>query len=164
VFNQALGDKAGETLLFRSVSNLGDHRLYRGDTAGRASVRVQIRRLDEVLEQGRCPLPDVIKMDVQGYEGLVLRGMRSLLSLPRPLTILTEYWPHGLSQGGSSGKEVYALLSECGFRSYLLEAESKLRPTTLSDLEAASSLRGHGDLDAAYVNVVFMKGVEPATT
>jgi FkbM family methyltransferase len=162
LFNQALGDNEGKTLLFRSGSNFGDHRLYDSAAGGRATVPIQIRRLDDVLEQGRCRLPDVIKMDVQGYEGLVFRGMKSLLSLPRPLTILAEYWPHGLSKAGSSGKEMYALLLECGFRSYLLGPESMPKPATWSDLEAAISLQGYRDLDDAFVNVVFMKGMEPA--
>jgi FkbM family methyltransferase len=163
LFNRALGDNSGEASLFRSGSNFGDHRLCRGAANGRASVRIQVSRLDEVLEKSRCRIPDVIKMDVQGYEGLVLRGMKSLLSSPRPLTFLIEYWPYGLSQTGSSGQEVYGLLSDHGFRLYLLGTDAELKPATWSDLEAAIAQRGHRDSDDAFVNVVFLRGTEPVS-
>jgi hypothetical protein len=52
---------------------------------------------------------DLLLMDVQGAEGLVLRGLRDVRR------ILFEFWPYGLDTTGSSVQELRSLLHTAGF-------------------------------------------------
>jgi FkbM family methyltransferase len=59
---------------------------------GSGTVQVPLRRLDSILEE---PV-DLLKVDVEGYEGHVLQGAQSLLARHRP-TLLVEIHPGLLS-------------------------------------------------------------------
>ena len=158
LFDKALGAQPDVVTLFRSATNLGDHRLYsEGAGTDRVTAQIQITTLDQVVQRGAARLPDVIKIDVQGFEGQVFRGMASLLTLSRPLTILTEFWPYGLSQAGSSSEEVYELLSEHGFRSSLLQENGEACPAGWDDLISAIPPFDPNHPDNSYINVVFEK-------
>lgn len=65
-------------------------------------------------------LPDFLKIDVDGAEMAVLRGMGRLLAQP-DLQMLLEVHPNHLPRFGSSAEAVLDFLYERGFRTYLLE-------------------------------------------
>jgi FkbM family methyltransferase len=69
----ALGETAGRARLSCSAFNAGDNRL---GGPGRHGAEVEVARLDDVLAGRRI---DFIKMDVQGHELHVLRGMEEVL-------------------------------------------------------------------------------------
>ncbi len=56
---------------------------HRGDDSCFHSVRVEIRRIDELGTEA-----DVVKIDVEGWEAQVLRGMENLLREQRPALII----------------------------------------------------------------------------
>lgn len=108
----AVSEATGNSFLFLSELNQGDHRLYA--TAGRAKISVPNLSLDSFL------LPDVpidfIKMDIQGSEGRALRGMRATLRRNPQVQILTEFWPEGLTQSGVAPTEFLETLhGDLGF-------------------------------------------------
>jgi FkbM family methyltransferase len=70
----AVGAENGEASLAPGINST-----VRGDGSG--SLKVPIRRLDTVLREGI----DLLKVDVEGYEGYVLAGARELLAKHRPL-------------------------------------------------------------------------------
>ena len=113
----ALGSKRGEMTLYRSLLNSGDNRLAARSAEGsgpRDTVQVRIERLDEVLGGEAI---DFIKMDVQGWEMEVFRGMQALLDSPAnaTLAIYFEYWPQGLRDAGSEPEEPLEFLANNGF-------------------------------------------------
>jgi FkbM family methyltransferase len=112
-FDLALSSEAGEMVLERSAENYGDHRLrtarqprenrYHEDS--RELVRVRVARLDDVVEAEGIDLSDVglLWLDVQGHEVHVLRASRKLLA--SGTSVVTEFWPYGLSRSGISEAE-----------------------------------------------------------
>jgi len=54
-------------------------------------VPVEVTTLDKFLENK--PLPSLIRMDVEGYEGEIIKGMRGLLESNKPLKVVVELHP-----------------------------------------------------------------------
>jgi hypothetical protein len=80
---------------------------------------VEATTIDAIIScQGLAP--DLIKIDVEGAELRVLRGMSELLRSNRPLAIVVEYWPPGTILAGPESAELPALLEEHGFRARTL--------------------------------------------
>jgi FkbM family methyltransferase len=97
-FPFAVSDSEGDAELFEAESNTGDHRLYRSDDGYRRALRVRTVRLDSVSEI-RTPV-GFVKIDVQGQEPAVMRGMEGLLRSSPDAIVALEFWPYGLRQTG----------------------------------------------------------------
>jgi FkbM family methyltransferase len=78
-------------------------------------ISVPLTTLDEAVPACRI---SVMKIDVEGYEGHVLRGAGALLadSKRAPACIYIELHPYAWSQFGTSLGEIRSLLDGCGFR------------------------------------------------
>ena len=90
-FNIAAGAAVGESVLtFRREASGGGSVLMPGEQApeGALSSEVSVAALDEVLPPG-CRL-DLVKVDVEGYEPGVFRGMVQLLNRSPDCAIVTE--------------------------------------------------------------------------
>ena len=109
--NLALGSRTGQATLHRSTYNSGDNRLSASATH-KESVPVNVARADDVLDGAKI---DLIKMDVQGWESDVLRGLEQTLRSNPALTVYFEYWPEGLRRAGEPLSSPVEILHECGF-------------------------------------------------
>ena len=105
VVQAALADSEGTGRLFLSEDNLGDHQLYAG-VEQRRSLPIRLLRGADYLGS-RVGRIDLIKIDTQGSEYQVLRGLLPLIAqqaaAPR---LLVELTPFSLRQGGASGREL----------------------------------------------------------
>lgn len=148
VYPLALGSKRDTLTLYRSLLNSGDNRLAAISAEGgpREAAPVRIERLDEVLAGERI---DFIKMDVQGWETEVFRGMQGLLDAPAnaEISIYFEYWPQGLRDAGSEPAAPLSFLFGNGFDVCSLEG-GKAGAAILDAGEYARSVPGN-----AYVNL-----------
>jgi FkbM family methyltransferase len=97
----AAGDSRGQGVLHCSRFNRGDNRL--SDSLDGPSVAVDIVPLDELLPTERVHL---IKIDVQGHELQVARGMVRILERVPEIKVFFEYWPAGLGYAGSVPAEL----------------------------------------------------------
>ena len=125
VVEVAAGDSTGsETLSLPSEGNLGMFSL--GSQVGDKFCSVNVRRIDDLLEERAISSVDFIRMDVEGSEYRALRGGTKTLESYRP-TILIELNEKALRSCQSSSKEVKELLASFGYRGWVIERKT-LRP------------------------------------
>lgn len=106
--NAAVGQTTGE-----AGGGLNPAGMLVLDPARPAAERVRVVRLDERL--GQVKPPTVIKVDVEGYEGEVLRGAERLLAAHRP-TLFLEFHLDLLEQSGERVEGLLQLLAGLGYR------------------------------------------------
>ncbi len=143
----AVAEAPGETLLFLSEDNKGDHRLYTA-RPHQAAISVPVVSIDALLGSGTRV--DFIKMDVQGAEGRVLAGMRQTLACNPQAMLLTEFWPEGLRSAGTDPMEFLATLrNDCGLRLWETNGAHLQPVTDLAALIARHSGRRYANLFCA---------------
>lgn len=127
----ALGEAPG-TLTMR----YSWHHLEASPEAARSpeAVEVPLRTVDGLCSEMGFH-PDVMKVDVEGYEHSVLRGALRTLREDRPVLFL-ELHPQRLRELGSSAGEVAGLLGELGYRIFDLNDA----PVTAARLAAGGSV------------------------
>jgi len=94
------------------------------------AIAVETSTLDEILGDDGV---DVLKIDVEGAEGLVLLGGQSLLRRTQP-TIFMEFVPRRLAKMGTRPGDVLAFLKGCGY-SFLVINEKIGRLDAVSEAE-----------------------------
>lgn len=77
----------GEDFEFRLSTSLN----AREEVDPRA-VQVEVVELDQLVNEGRLPPPDVVMIDVEGAEVAVLRGMAGILRSHRPTVLCEVHW------------------------------------------------------------------------
>jgi FkbM family methyltransferase len=86
VFPVAVGDHTGTACLHRPA-----HALHASISTARSNNRADTEcpmvSLDEVVRSGRLPVPNFMKIDVEGGELSVLRGAKWLISEHRPVIV-----------------------------------------------------------------------------
>ena len=110
-------------------------------------VEVPVIPLDDVIRDRPV---DFIKIDVQGWEMEVLRGMTGAMERNAALRIYFEYWPRGLKHAGCQPLEILTFLHERGFR---LLADDGVRAIAASEFRAfGQSISGN-----RFVNLLAMR-------
>lgn len=132
-YDFALSNKTGRGKLFLCESNKGDHRIYNPDNT-RESIDISITTLDNFLAEKKVENVDLIKMDIQGAEGMALNGMKDTLTQNKKISLIIEFWPQGLLK---SGTEPISLLNEIrglGFKIFKIR-ENPIKPYFISDFD-----------------------------
>lgn len=120
----ALGDEASTLEMELSPENLGDHRIrIKSSTSApefhnestRSTIHVDCITLDELLNSSKLsdfefPIPSLLWIDIQGYEGHVFEGGKNFLKSEIP--VISEIWPYGLLRSGYSLDQFTSLVSE----------------------------------------------------
>jgi FkbM family methyltransferase len=156
----ALAESTGEAELELSDSNFGDHRVRVASDRkalmgeeGRATVRVPLRSLDDVVESAGLQPERIglVWIDVQGYEGHLFRGARRTLAGGSP--VLTEFWPYGIQRSGMD-RDAYAELARSLFdRMAVFDATS--RHFEPRDLSAIGELFDRTHRPEEYLEILF---------
>jgi len=114
ILNMALSDATGTTAL-RTPELHGQAQLTTTEDAPSQSVSVEQYQGDKVIEEHDLPIPTVIKIDVEGHEAHVLRGLAETIEDPACKTITCELHPEMLTEYGDTPEEVKLLLRDSGF-------------------------------------------------
>jgi FkbM family methyltransferase len=132
---KAVADFDGALRLSVSSHNRGDHRVMDA-RAGREFVEVPAVRIDSYAREMR---PSFIKMDIQGAEGLALRGMRDTLCRSTGVKLLMEFWPRRLAECGCGPGECLDILAQAGLEVYAVDdAAGRLAPMSRAGLLAGA--------------------------
>lgn len=93
LFNLAVADRSGRRIkLYCNTSNMGNNSIYSKDiVSDYVEQEARTVTLDDALKSVRRV--DIVKIDVEGAEMDVLRGMRRLLRRSPKVTLLVEYVP-----------------------------------------------------------------------
>lgn len=137
----ALGADEGHGDLHSLATNPGENTFLphtpQANDAHATQVAVPIARLDRIARDEGLPPPDLIKIDVEGYEEQVVRGGLDLLREHRPDLVIELHGdtPHeriALNRG------YIALLRDLGYSPYHIESRRQLEVTG-----SGIDLRGH---------------------
>ena len=124
-FPVAASDAPAMLPLYSSTDNRGDNRLYASDEE-RPQVEIEARPLDALLREKKIETVDLIKIDVQGYEPKVIAGLRETIIASPNLTLLTEFWPQGMTEAGGDANEFLKTLRELGLTLHELKPDGSL--------------------------------------
>jgi FkbM family methyltransferase len=112
----ALSDRSGAGVLYLNPAHPGDHQIFRNET-DRPTRPVRLLTLDEYLEaEGFPQAPSLIKVDVQGAELKVAKGMIRTLEKFPAAALLVEFAPSALAAAGDSAGALLAFFQERGYR------------------------------------------------
>lgn len=76
-----------------------------------------------------------MKIDVEGAEPLVLKGMKALLFANRNITLIMEFYPQLIRRLGFSPIEHLLTLYAAGFNLFEISREGKIKPIPENSLE-----------------------------
>lgn len=109
--NIGLGEKPGY-LPFTMNENCTNHVFSKADKGD--SIKVKMETLDELL---RTEKPSVVKIDVEGYEVMVLRGAKKILKKPSLSAVLIETNKSG-TRYGFREEQIDSIMFENDFMKY----------------------------------------------
>lgn len=140
----ALSDREGELILH--APEHGYHMLAAIADPGVKSteIRCQSATLDRLWSEQQIPLPDFIKIDVEGAETLVLRGAKELLNREDAPIVFFEQWQEAAERSGFRGTEaadVLLSLERPGFTLFEL-VDGKLRSLAANTVSKGNLIAG----------------------
>ncbi len=146
---KAIAERTGGTDLFLSSWHKSGHSTV--ERTLRQRIRVETDTLDAIFP--RPSRVDVIKMDIEGAEGLALKGAAELLASSASLALLMEFTPQLLERSGFPPQKLLSGLVQQGFALYEIdEASRRLKP---SDALLAEKTRHR------QTNVLLLKNRKP---
>ena len=153
--NKALSNISGHTKLFIDPFSPGNHSFSSDNLySGKDYIEVPTVRLDDYLKENAIEKVDVIKIDVQGAEGLVFEGARGILK-NNDLKMLMEFWPHGMAQVTSDVEKVMQELEDIGYTFTILD--KKVRDLRVLKAEELFEMSSKWLADTDYTNLLLTK-------
>ena len=145
----AASNKNDRSQLFASSTNRGDTRMYNNNNAD-CVIQVETLKLDDYFDTQKISTIDIIKMDIQGFEGHAIEGMKEIIRRSPRLIILMEFWPTGLTSAGTDPIELLQQLENMGLKLYEIKKQKNIIPIIDKKL-LVSQLHGR-----RYANIVLL--------
>ncbi|KOT59000.1 FkbM family methyltransferase [Streptomyces rimosus subsp. rimosus] len=121
--NTAISDRDEMlTFVLASSHNMGANSIVPYAGEAESTFEVAAQPLSDVLSSGKIARARVIKIDVEGAEGSVVRGLVPLLDQLRPdVELAIEVTPQRMLELGDSADELLGALRANGFHMYRLQ-------------------------------------------
>jgi FkbM family methyltransferase len=151
----AVGATEGEVDLWRNPAHHADHRVLTAALAARlGAVAADRERVTQVTLDGYARDQGLgrvafIKVDVQGHEPEVLRGMAGVLATNPEARLAMEYAPDQLRQAGFEPAALLDALAAQGFRTWRLHRDGTLGPCLRDQLLSFHGPHDYADLLAS---------------
>jgi hypothetical protein len=150
---EALGGEAGTAELREYDGHSGWGSLSAAGPEGAtatATFRVPVTTGDNLLQAVPADQPLVLKIDVEGHEVPVLRGLQQTLAVRQPLVFLEVCDAHQ-RRAGFSAAELRAAIEGHGYRGFAVDTTRSLLRHELRLLPIEQSVRS--EIDALFVPV-----------
>ncbi len=133
----ALGEKPGQaTIQINQNNNIGWNTMVPGfmpPEDRKESISVPVRRLDDFIQEELIGHIALIKIDTEGFELPVLKGLSHYLTHQRP-PIICEIAPRAYPLQGHSLGELKAYMSEFSYRAYsIVDLRTEVELTRLTE-------------------------------
>ena len=117
---KAVGDKHGRATLYQS-DDPGRHRIF-PQTKAKGQVQVELTSLDKYfIDSNLVDKINFIKIDVEGLEFSVLKGMENILKNNKKIKILFEFMPKNIMEAGFMPIELLNYLTLYDFKLYCID-------------------------------------------
>jgi len=121
---KAVGDKHGRTTLYQS-DHPGKHRIFPQTEQAKSQVQVELTNLDNYFDSDMIDKINFIKIDVEGLEFSVLKGMKNILKNSKKIKILFEFMPENTMEAGFTPIELLNYLTSNNFKLYCMDDKTK---------------------------------------
>ena len=153
-FQAALGEENASGTIYLNELNRGDHSLYPEQT-GRTGQDISIVNGSKLIGASHARV-NCIKIDTQGAECDVVRGLRELVAASADdLIMIVEFSPRHLRNAGSSGGTLLDLLTDHPWQMYLMDAAADgLLPVTAQQVRSLNDLTEQDPNSEGFFNLV----------
>lgn len=121
LFNSGAGSQPG-ILTFTTGNDTTNHVVTGKDNGQSVTIEIPVLTIDSLLSNG---LPALIKIDVEGYETEVLKGMSRTLLTSSLKAIIIELNGSG-ARYGFDDRDIHKLLIEHGFKPFTYDPFQRL--------------------------------------
>ena len=122
---KACADKYGRTTLYQS-DHPGMHRVFPQTKQAKGQVQVELTSLDKYfIDSNLADKINFIKIDVEGLEFSVLKGMKNILKNNKKIKILFEFMPKNIMEAGFTPIELLNYLISHNFKLYCIDESTK---------------------------------------
>lgn len=153
-YQVALGEENSSGTIYLNELNRGDHSLYPPER-GRSGQDITIVNGSKLISATH-PRVNFIKIDTQGAECDVVRGLRELIAASaRDLIMIIEFSPVHLQNAGTSGRTLLDLLAAYDWHMYLMEDDADdLLPLTAQQVRSLNNLIEQDPGSGGFFNLI----------
>lgn len=110
--------------------NTGNGSLYASSDTAYGNIEVQAINPDRFFQERGIEKIDLIKIDVEGHEENVLRGLHHYLSLPAESSpeVFVEVNELTLRRAGKTPDQIFQLMHSIGYSAYRIEDDGEAKP------------------------------------
>jgi len=126
----AVGENEGESMFSVAEDGAYSSMMPTGRRPENSVTKVSVVNLDNYLSVSGIAKIDVMKVDVEGAEGLVIKGGASVLSNPetQPRLIMLELQDINFKMYGTSVEKVVKLMGEFGYSPFFVGEDGIIYP------------------------------------
>jgi len=145
----ALGAETGLLHFYKNPYNGGDNRLsLDGAVNSHSRTTVEVKPLDSLDVVSKF---DLVKIDVQGWELAVFKGMEKKLELNPTARILFEFWPYGMKLAGFDPADILCYLIKKGYTLREQPSNNEISREQISDFIKRIKGKNYTDIEAVQI-------------